>query len=87
MSSSVSGVKEGITAAQAELEHGQGLENSPRWAELERVRFIFNYIFVEIFQVVDMSSSVSGVKEGITAAQAELEHGQVSPLFWQSVRE
>ena len=27
-----------------------------------------------------MSSSVSGVKEGITAAQAELEHGQVSPL-------
>ena len=44
------------------------------------MRFIFNYIFVEIFQVVDMSSSVSGVKEGITAAQAELEHGQVSPL-------
>ena len=51
------------------------------------MRFIFNYIFIEIFQVIDMSSSVSGVKEGITAAQAELEHGQVSPLVGQSVRE
>ena len=79
MSSSVSGVKEGITAAQAELEHGQV---SPL-----NVDFIRIYIFVEIFQVVDMSSSVSGVKEGITAAQADLEHGQVSPLVGPSVRE
>ena len=31
-------------------------------------------------KVVDMSVSVSGVKEGITAAQTELENGQVSPL-------
>ena len=27
-----------------------------------------------------MSASVSSVKEGITAAQSELENGQVSPL-------